>query len=196
MSKLTNFAWRWPLYWEARMKLTNYHLTHIVMYPSLTKRFVARVSGYARENPELGYTQGMCFLAAVTCSKGAWAALVSFRWRDGCFRCSAFGAECTVLRTWLWHILTKFVWRCLKYELLQRRRSSRGRDSAMAGQLFEDYMASFKWLPSPGHGVWRIGEGSCILVTFSCLLVFCATQASWEECDSSSTSIHQKPKVV
>ena len=26
--------------------------------------------GYARRLPELGYTQGMCFLALVTCSKG------------------------------------------------------------------------------------------------------------------------------
>lgn len=36
----------------------------------LRLEMAAVLRGYARKNPHLGYTQGMCFLAAVTCSKG------------------------------------------------------------------------------------------------------------------------------
>lgn len=36
----------------------------------LRLEMAAVLRGYARRHPELGYTQGMCFLALVTCSKG------------------------------------------------------------------------------------------------------------------------------
>lgn len=36
----------------------------------LRLEMAAVLRGYARKHPDLGYTQGMCFLAAVTCSKG------------------------------------------------------------------------------------------------------------------------------
>lgn len=93
---------------------------------------VTIVGGYARKNPHLGYTQGMCFLAAVTCSKGVPAA-----------------GEVIGL---VYHLESRSENPCVPpAEESQSGRervtqSDQGRDSLIAEQLFADYMASFKSL--------------------------------------------------
>eukprot|EP00913_Durusdinium_trenchii_P022080 g20748.t1 len=98
----------------------------------LRLEMAAVLRGYARKNPHLGYTQGMCFLAAVTCSKGVPAA-----------------GEVIGL---VYHLESRSENPCVPpAEESQSGRervtqSDQGRDSLIAEQLFADYMASFKLL--------------------------------------------------
>ena len=51
-------------------------LRSLKLSPPVTKQRVLHGNedeGYARENPEMGYTQGMCFLAAIACASGGLA---------------------------------------------------------------------------------------------------------------------------
>eukprot|EP00438_Fugacium_kawagutii_P024047 Skav212910 [mRNA] locus=scaffold374:183339:189210:- [translate_table: standard] len=86
----------WPplgLFVQATGSLLEQHLSKGLSAQSGSKCCKHRTVRYARKHPDLGYTQGMCFLAAVTCSKGRNTAVAQQLFEDYMFRLDLLGHQ-------------------------------------------------------------------------------------------------------